>query len=109
MENQSTSKQKFCYVLKLFPEYYDLDNWPEEANATLSTHFNYLKKLTEEGFLILAGRTVNNPMTGDDFGICILEASSKEEAQNILDNDPSVKDKVMYATLYDFSLALLRK
>ncbi len=109
MEDQKIIKQKYCYILKLYPKYYDFDNWPEEATKIVGTHFNYLKKLTEEGVVIMAGRTVNNPMTENDFGIIILEASSKEEAQNIMDNDPSIKGKVMYATLYDFSLALSRK
>ncbi|MEO8398912.1 MAG: YciI family protein [Ignavibacteriaceae bacterium] len=106
MENQ---KQRFCYVLKLFPEYYDTENWPEEASNILSVHFQYLKKLTEEGVAILVGRTVNHPMTENDFGICIFEASSRDEAQKIMENDPTIKNKIMYATLYDFSLALLRK
>lgn len=96
-------------MLKLFPEYYDNENWPDEAYQVLSSHFQYLKKLTEDGVAILVGRTVRHPMTENDFGICIFEASSKEEAQQIMENDPTIKNKIMYATLYDFSLSLLRK
>jgi uncharacterized protein YciI len=75
----------------------------------VSTHFNYLKDLTEKGIVFLAGRTVNQPMSDEDFGIVILETDTIEEARNIMENDPSVKGKVMHAKLYDFSLALLKK
>ncbi len=106
MENQ---KQRYCYVLRLFPQYYNKEDWPEEAYEILSVHFQYLKKLTEEGVAILVGRTVHEPMTENDFGICIFEAASKDEAQKIMENDPCIKNKIMYAILFDFSLALQRK
>lgn len=109
MENKIISKQRFCYILRLYPQYFHSDGWTDEANETVGKHFNYLKKYTEEGTLILAGRTVNEPMSAEDFGIAILETASKEEAQNIMDNDPAVVGKIMYAKLYDFSLALMRK
>jgi uncharacterized protein YciI len=72
-------------------------------------HFQYLKDLTEKGIVIMAGRTLNEPMTEEDFGIVILETLNREEAQNIMDNDPAIIGRVMYARFYDFSLALFRK
>ncbi len=102
------TKKNFCYRLKLFPQYFKSGNWTDEANRIVSTHFQYLKDLTEKGIVFLAGRTVNEPMSDDDFGIVILETDTFEEAKNIMENDPSVKGKVMHAKLYDFSLALLR-
>lgn len=102
-------KKKYCYVLKLFPEYYNKENWTEQAYEILSVHFQYLKKLTEDGIAILVGRTVHEPMTENDFGICIFEATSEEEARKIMENDPCIVNKIMYATLFDFSLALQRK
>jgi len=102
-------KQKFCYVLRLFPEYFELDGWTNEASKIVGRHFNYLKKLTDEGNVIMAGRTLNEPMTEEDFGMVILETSTREEAQNIMNNDPAVIGRVMHAKFYDFSLALLRK
>jgi len=102
-------KQKFCYVLRLFPEYIELDRWTDETSKIVGRHFNYLKKLTDEGNVIMAGRTLNEPMTEEDFGIVILETSTREGAQNIMDNDPAVVGRIMYAKFYDFSLVLLRK
>jgi uncharacterized protein len=109
MEKQKITKSKYCYVLRSYPEYYDHDSWTEEASEIVGRHFNYLKDLTEKQIVIMAGRTLNEPMTQEDFGIVILETNSIDLARNIMDNDPSIKGNVMYGTLYDFSLALLRK
>ncbi len=57
----------------------------------------------------MAGRTLNEPMTEEDFGIVILETLNRDEAQNIMDNDPAIIGRVMYARFYDFSLVLFRK
>jgi hypothetical protein len=48
-------------------------------------------------------------MTEKDFGIVILETETEAEALSYMENDPAVKGKLMYAELFDFSLALLRK
>jgi len=109
MDLKENPKQKFCYVLRLYPEYFELDGWTDEASKIVGRHFNYLKKLTDEKIVIMAGRTLNEPMTEEDFGIVILETSTREEALNIMDNDPAIVGKVMNAKFYDFSLALLRK
>ncbi len=68
-----------------------------------------MKDLTEKGIVIMAGRTLNEPMTEEDFGIVILETLNRDEAQNIMDNDPAIIGRVMYARFYDFSLVLFRK
>ncbi|MDQ3022084.1 MAG: YciI family protein [Bacteroidota bacterium] len=104
-----SKKKRFCYRLKLFSQYFESDNWTDEASHIVSIHFQYLKDLTKKGIVFLAGRTVNEPMSDEDFGIVILETNTFEEAKNIMENDPAVKGKVMHAKLYDFSIALLRK
>ena len=80
----------------------------KEEEEAVGTHFNYLKNLLAEGKLVLAGRTVNMPMTDRDMGIAILEADSEEEARTIMENDPAVVNGVMKAELFEFSLALYR-
>jgi len=105
VENQ---KQRFCYVLRLYPEYFELDGWTDESSEIVGKHFQYLKDLTEKGIVIMAGRTLNEPMTEEDFGIVILETLNRDEAQNIMDNDPAIIGRVMYARFYDFSLVLFR-
>lgn len=101
-------KKHFCYCLHLYPGYYEKSGWTEMDIETVGLHFRYLQDYLEKGILFLAGRTVNEPMSEKDFGIVILEVDDKEEAKSIMDNDPAVKGNIMYAELFEFSLALLR-
>lgn len=102
------SKKFYCYRLQLFPEYYDRRNWTDRELELIGVHFNYLEDLLEKKILYIAGRTVHEPMTDDDFGIAVLHASSEGEARSYMENDPAVKGKLMYAKLFEFSLALWR-
>ncbi|MBL7891615.1 MAG: hypothetical protein JNL63_03205 [Bacteroidia bacterium] len=98
--------KKYIYILKLLPRYTRDANWTEETHSIVSTHFNYLKKLKEEGQLILAGRTdysVEDPMT---FGVAIFIAKDMEAAKELMNNDPAIKQGVMSGELHPFSHAL---
>jgi uncharacterized protein YciI len=77
---------------------------PEEER-TISEHFNYLERLTQDGIVRLAGRTLTKDYAG--FGIIILSADSEEAARAIVLNDPAVRNRVMRAELYPFRIALL--
>ncbi|MFN8454472.1 MAG: YciI family protein [Anaerolineae bacterium] len=80
------------------------DPTPQEAEI-ISSHFNYLKNLTEQGVAIFVGRT----LTTDErtFGIAIFEANSEEAAREIMNNDPAVIEGVMRAELYPFRIVLM--
>lgn len=78
-----------------------------QEDEIVGRHFQYLKDLTEKGVMILLGRTTNNDET--TFGICIYEAEDDEQANQIMNNDPAVKEGVMTATLYPYRVALMRK
>jgi uncharacterized protein YciI len=43
------------------------------------------------------------------FGIVIIDVSSEEEAKNIMENDPAVKEGVMTAELFPYRVALIKK
>jgi len=75
---------------------------PEEA-AIISEHFAYLEALTEQGIVLLAGRT----LTTDErtFGIVVLKAESQEAARAIMANDPGVKGGVQRAELFPYRIA----
>lgn len=105
---KNTDMQQFAYKLTLIdPELArNPDAWTPEQNALVGVHFNYLKKLTEEGTVIMAGRSPD-PETG--FGIVVFEAPSREVAQEIMYNDPAVKNGLMAAEFHDFRIALMRK
>ena len=79
---------------------------PDEASV-LSQHTAYLSKLTEQGVVLLAGRTQN----ADDssFGIVILQADSFDSAKAIMENDPVVRDGVMRSELYPYKIAFMGK
>jgi uncharacterized protein YciI len=77
---------------------------PEEKDA-VSRHFAYLKALTEQGVVLLAGRAqTTGPET---FGIVLFHAEEEDAARALMESDPAVIDDVMRATLYPFGVALL--
>lgn len=100
--------QQFAYMLSLNdPELArNPDAWTKEQSDIVGVHFNYLKQLTNEGTVILAGRS---PDPEKGFGIVILKAASRAEAQEIMYSDPAVKNKLMSAELHDFRVALMGK
>lgn len=102
------NKKHYCYRLSLRQDLRDFSSWTKEEEETVGVHFSYLKSLLESGKLIMAGRTVNIPMTERDMGIAILETDSEEEARVIMENDPAIKGGIMTAEFFEFSLALFR-
>jgi uncharacterized protein YciI len=79
---------------------------PEE-DEVVSRHFAYLKDLTEQGVLLLAGRTLNTD--NSSFGICIFEAEDEAAARRIVEADPAVQARVMRAELFPYRVALMKK
>jgi uncharacterized protein YciI len=79
---------------------------PEEAEI-VAQHFAYLKQLTEQGVVVLAGRTLNTDEKS--FGIVIMQADSEEAARNVMLNDPAIKHQVMHAELYPYRIALMAR
>jgi uncharacterized protein YciI len=77
---------------------------PEEQRI-VGEHFNYLKGLTEQGVVVLAGRTLNTDESS--FGIIIFNAASDEGANAVATNDPAVRQGVMRATVFPYRVALI--
>ncbi len=77
---------------------------PEEERI-VGDHYSYLKKLTDQGVVILAGRTLNTDESS--FGIIIFRADSEEAARRIVADDPAVRGGVMRAELYPYRIALM--
>jgi uncharacterized protein YciI len=79
-------KLQFIYVFDpIRPELVtDPDAWTEKDLRIRHAHFAYLKKATEDGIVLLAGRAQ------DAVGpaIVIFEASSEDEARQFMENDP---------------------
>lgn len=101
----SNNINQFIYVLKLILRLLDLDNWTKVEDQIVERHFNSLQSLQKDGRLILAGRTLNDD--SDSFGIVILKVESEDEARILMENDPAVKEGIMTAKLYPYSVALI--
>lgn len=77
----------------------------EHETATMAAHFAYLKRLTDEGVMILVGRTLNTDPTC--FGLAVFQAVNDEAAQGIMAHDPAVQAGVMNAELFPYRVALI--
>lgn len=106
-EQPEPETQQYIYVLKLIPRLMEVSNWTEADNKIVAEHFTRLQQHTEDGKVILAGRTQG--MTEEDFGIVIFEAASEEEAHTFMEQDPTVRDGIMTATLFPYRVALMRQ
>lgn len=82
-----------------------LTEGPTEREAdVIGAHFEYLSRLTEQGIVLMAGRT----LTTDEatFGIVVFVARTSAEAEAIMNDDPAVRHGVMRAQLFPFRVAL---
>lgn len=103
----AAKRPQFIYVLKLAPRLHDEKAWTDADKAAVSRHFERLSRATQEGQVILAGRTTEpNDRT---FGLVIFEAENAEAARAFMESDPTVAAGVMTAVLHPYSVALLRK
>lgn len=101
----SNNVNQFIYVLKLIPRLLDEDNWTKTEEDIVGRHFSALQSLQKDGRLILAGRTLNDDP--DSFGIVILQVESEDEAKILMENDPAVREGIMTAKIYPYSVALI--
>lgn len=104
---QKDEKKQFIYVLKLIPRLLSEKNWTKEDGQIVGRHFRRLQQLHKEGKVILAGRTLNES-DPSQFGVVIFEAASEEEARKFMEADDAVKEKIMTAQFFPFSVALIK-
>ncbi len=79
--------------------------WTEADNKRAEDHFAYLTKATEEGRLILAGRSLD--VKGP--AIVIFEADDEVAARVFMEGDPFVSQGFVTAEVYPFRVALQQK
>ena len=104
---RKVGKKQFVYVLKLTPRLLDAKNWTEKDEQIVGRHFRRLQQMHKEGRVILAGRTLNES-DPSQFGVVIFEADSVDEARKVMEADDAVKEQIMTAQLFPFSVALIR-
>jgi uncharacterized protein YciI len=83
----------------------DPDAWTEADSNIAEAHFAYLKQATEDGIVILAGRSLD----GIGPAVVIFEAQSEVDAQHFMENDPFVRQGLFGASLHPFRAALVRE
>ena len=93
---------EWIYVIRATREGF-VDGPNETEQQVMADHFDYLKRLLDNGQLVLAG-----PALDATFGITIFEAEDEAAAREIMESDPSVVAGVMNATLHPYRASLLR-
>ena len=78
--------------------------WTERENEIAAEHYSYLRRATEAGTVLLAGRSLD----GIGPAIVILEADSEAEARRFMEADPFVANGLMRAHLHPYRAALVR-
>jgi uncharacterized protein YciI len=92
------------YVIFLEPARPGMPSAPTDEEARLvGEHFQYLKRLTDEGVVMLAGRSLDE----DSRGIVIFDAPDDAAARALMERDPAVAARVFKAKVAPFGLALL--
>jgi len=83
-----------------------LKTGPNKINDTkildslFTGHLNNITRLADEGKLIVAGPFGKNEKTYR--GLFILNVTSFEEAEKLLQTDPTIKEKVLVAEMYNW-------
>ena len=100
-------KQQYLYQFEAIrPELItNPEAWTEEDLKIVKAHFKYLQQATDDGIVILAGRSTD----GRGPAIVILDLMSEESAREFMGKDPFVKYGLMKASLHPFRAALVRK
>ncbi len=94
---------RYLYRIQPIREGSLIESTPDE-DRIVTEHFHYLRRLMEEGIILLAGRTLNTDPSS--FGIVIFEAESEDAARELMRNDPAVKASVFRAELFPYRVAL---
>lgn len=83
-----------------------LTEGPTEHEAEIvGEHFSHLERLVAQGTVLMASRTLN--ADEHTFGIVIFLAQSEAQAQELVSNDPAVKQGIMHAELFPYRVPLV--
>ncbi len=92
------------YIYLIHPLRHEFFESPTLQEVTaMDEHYEYLKKATLEGSVVLAG-----PCLDETFGIVVITADSETVAREFMMNDPAVKNNVMMAELHPMKISLMR-
>ena len=105
-DSSKVNKKEWLGVLTLTDKYQDEKNWTKNDEAIVEEHFLRLLKMKNEGVVILAGRTLTELNNTEGMGLVIFYANNEKEAAGFMMNDPAVKNNIMKANVYPYSIAI---
>ena len=76
----------------------------DEEGEVWRAHFQRLKRLMEEGVVILVGPTLGRINTG----IAVIEAPDEEAARRLMEEDPAIASGIGRGELRPFRVSLMR-
>jgi len=82
----------------------DPSAWTKEDEMVSARHFRYLEQATEDGALILAGRSQD----GIGPAVVIFEAEDEDAARRFMENDPFIVEGLFRSSLHPYRVALKR-
>ena len=97
-----SENQNYLVIIRPPRANFEENMTPKEIKA-MEEHFSYLQSLLGAKKLILAG-----PCLDGAFGVILLNVKSYKEAEELIDNDPSVKAKIMTPEIHPFRISLLK-
>ena len=105
-DSTKTKSKQWLGILTLAPKFQDDKNWTKADEAVVSEHFKRLVQMNREGVVLLAGRTQLESNDPNMIGLVIFYAKDEKEATDFMNNDPAVKNKIMLARVFPYSIAV---
>jgi uncharacterized protein YciI len=99
---RSVSATHFIYLIHPPRPTFVRDATPEEMEV-MGRHFAYLKGLSEQGKVLLAGPCLDE----GGFGVGIFKTTDAAEARGFADGDPAVSSGLMRPELHPVRLSFL--
>lgn len=103
---EKTKTPQWLGILTLTEKYKDEKNWTKEDEAITGAHFQRLVQKKAEGVVLLAGRTQLETSDPGMMGLVIFYAKDEKEANEFMQNDPAVKNKIMLAKVVPYAVAV---
>lgn len=101
-----TKTPQWLGILTLTDKYKEEKNWSKQDEAITGEHFQRLVNLKNEGVVILAGRTMLELNDASMMGLVIFYAKDEKEANQFMQDDPAVKNKIMLAKVVPYAVAI---
>lgn len=105
-QNNNPKPKQWLGILTLTEKYKDEKNWTKEDEAITGAHFQRLVQKKAEGVVLLAGRTQLETSDPGMMGLVIFYAKDEKEANEFMQNDPAVKNKIMLAKVVPYAVAV---